>query len=94
MTTIKELIEQLLEIEDKDQSVIYEYYLAENFEYANGIGQVTKKVFAKFAQELSDVNVFSDTYEYLNNELFAFHYPCDLCAEYHNEDLSCEGEEK
>lgn len=31
MTTVKNLIEQLQKIEDQDQSVIFQYYIAEHF---------------------------------------------------------------
>lgn len=42
-TTIRELINHLNEIEDKNQSVVYQYYVAEHFE-------VSKKRFAKVAE--------------------------------------------
>lgn len=44
-TTVQELINYLSEIEDKEQPVIYQYYLAEHF-------STTPEIFAEVAEEL------------------------------------------
>jgi len=48
MTTVKQLISWLSEIEDKDQAIIYQYYLAEHFD-------TDDDTFSKVSTELDGV---------------------------------------
>ena len=45
--TVRELIDNLMKVEDLDSPVIYQYYIGEHFE-------VSDKVFAEVANELVD----------------------------------------
>jgi len=47
-TTVAELIEQLNQVEDKNQAVIYQYYLAEHFD-------ADLKTFAKVANDFDSL---------------------------------------
>lgn len=55
-TTVRQLISYLQEIEDKDQPVMYQYYLAEHF-------NAPREVFASVADEYDSELPVSD-YEY------------------------------
>lgn len=67
MTTVKELIKHLQEIDNPDQAIIYQYYLAEHFD-------ADVKVFEKVARTLNSeipslFNSHDIISEYLADEL-------------------------
>jgi hypothetical protein len=72
MTTIKELIKQLEEIEDKDQAVIWQYYIAEHFEYNLDTGNVspTLKEFESVAEKTESWTLWEDTAQEINDLLY------------------------
>jgi hypothetical protein len=72
MTTLKKLIEQLQEIEDKDQTVIFQYYLAEHFELDGE--EPTAKQFDQAATDLDDSSLWDDSGETLNDYLCGLMY--------------------
>lgn len=45
MTTVRELIKHLQEIDNPDQAIIYQYYLAEHFEADTEIFENVAKIF-------------------------------------------------
>lgn len=61
-TTVKELINYLNGIKDKDQPVIYQYYLAEHFE-------VDEKKFATAVEDLDDESLWDEAYDTLKDYL-------------------------
>lgn len=61
-TTVKELIEYLKDIENQNQPVIYQYYLAEHFE-------VSDKKFKKAVEDLDHESLWSEAYETLKDYL-------------------------
>lgn len=67
MITIKELIEQLQEIENKDQTVIAQYFLAEHFEFDGE--SPTAAQFDKAAEDLGHNALWDDPAETLNDYL-------------------------
>lgn len=70
--TIRELIAELSTIENQEQPIIYEYLLAENFEYADGTPSPTPKQFGKVIdKELSSQDfIFANGYELLNDIVY------------------------
>ena len=72
MTTVRQLIEQLNLIEDKEQVVIFQYYLAELFEYHDEeTASPNKEQFAEIAETIGDY-VFDDSYTFLNDYVYNF----------------------
>ena len=69
MATVRELIEQLQKIEDQDQTVIFQYYLAEHFEFDLG-GSPTAEQFDQAAEDLDDESLWDDAAETINDYLF------------------------
>ena len=71
MTTIKELIEQLQEIPDQDQTVIAQYFLTEHFDFAldNGDTQATAAEFTQAAENLHADFLWYKAAETVNDEL-------------------------
>lgn len=69
MATVKSLIEQLEKIEDKEQSVIFQYYLAEHFEFEDK-GTPTAEQFDEVADELDDESLWEESAETVNDYLF------------------------
>lgn len=67
MATIKELIEQLNEIEDKDQTVIAQYFLAEHFDLDGE--SPTAAQFDQAAEDLGHSELWDDPAETLNDYL-------------------------
>jgi hypothetical protein len=61
-TTVKELIKYLSTIENQEQPVIYQYYLAEHFE-------VSDKKFGKAVNDLDHESLWDEAYETLNDYL-------------------------
>jgi len=45
MTTVRELIKHLQEIDNPDQAIIYQYYLAEHFEVDTEVFENVAKIF-------------------------------------------------
>jgi hypothetical protein len=70
MTTVKQLIEQLQEIENQDQPVIFQYYTKENFEYGDDETVVSDEVFEKAVEWARRVDVWEDAYAYLNDHIW------------------------
>lgn len=50
MTTVRQLIDQLLEVEDLDQPVLFQYYVKEHFD-----GEIPDEVWSKAAARLDCV---------------------------------------
>lgn len=69
MATVKSLIEQLEKIEDKEQSVIFQYYLAEHFEFEDK-GTPTAEQFDEVADDLDDESLWEESAETVNDYLF------------------------
>jgi len=70
MTTVKQLIEQLQEIEDQDQPLIFQYYTKEDFEYGDDETVVSDEVFEEAVEWAERVNVWEDAYDYLNDHIY------------------------
>jgi hypothetical protein len=70
MTTVKQLIEQLQEIENQDQPVIFQYYTKENFEYGDDETVVSDEVFEEAVEWARRVDVWEDAYAYLNDHIW------------------------
>jgi hypothetical protein len=72
MTTVKQLIEQLEEIEDKEQTVIYQYYLAEHFWMDDE--QPTPAEFETVAKDGETKYIWDGAGEHINDKLAAIVY--------------------
>jgi hypothetical protein len=72
MATVKDLISQLEQIEDKEQSVIFQYFLAEHFEYADldVVRQPTAEEFDQAVDDLDDSSLWDDPAETINDYVF------------------------
>jgi hypothetical protein len=71
MTTVRQLVEQLQEIPDQDQTVIAQYFLAEHFDYAlhQGNTQATAEEFDRAAENLDPGFLWDKAAEIVNDEL-------------------------
>jgi hypothetical protein len=71
MNTVRELIKQLQEIQNQDQTVIAQYFLAEHFDYAlyEGDTQATAEEFDKAAENLDPSFLWDKAAEIVNDEL-------------------------
>jgi hypothetical protein len=69
MNTVADLIAQLSEIEDKEQPIAFQYYLAEHFEFED-LGSPTKKQFAKAVRQVNYGDEYCEQAEALNDTLF------------------------
>jgi hypothetical protein len=69
MATVQNLIDQLNQIDDKEQSVIFQYYLAEHFEFEDK-GTPTAEQFDEVADDLDDESLWEDSAETINDYLF------------------------
>lgn len=69
MTTIKELIEQLQEIENKDQAVIFQYFIAEHLIDQRTDDNMEPDVFAKVAEKVAETEeyLWDQVYEDIGN---------------------------
>jgi hypothetical protein len=67
MATVQNLIDQLNKIENKEQSVIFQYFLAEHFEFADGTPSPTAEQFDKVAEDLDDESLWEDAHETVND---------------------------
>jgi len=72
MNTVRELIEQLKEIENQNQTVIYQYYLAEHFWMDDE--QPTAAEFETVAENGEMKYIWDDAGEYINDKLAALVY--------------------
>lgn len=70
MATVKDLISQLEQIEDKDQSIIFQYFLAEHFEFNDGSPSPTADQFDEAADELDDESLWEEAHETVNDYLY------------------------
>ena len=72
MTTVKQLIKQLEEIEDKEQAVIWQFYIAEHFEFNLDTGNVspTLEEFEKVAKKTDSWTLWEDTAQDINDLLY------------------------
>lgn len=70
--TIRELIAELSAIENLDQPILFEYLLAENFEYADGTPSPTAEQFGEVIdKELSRQDfIFANGYEVINDIVY------------------------
>jgi hypothetical protein len=69
MATVQNLIDQLNQIDDKEQSVIFQYYLAEHFEFEDK-GTPTAEQFDEVADDLDDESLWEESAETVNDYLF------------------------
>jgi hypothetical protein len=69
MNTVANLIAQLSEIEDKEQPIAFQYYLAEHFEFED-LGSPTTEQFAKAVEQVNYGDEYSAVAEALNDTLF------------------------
>ena len=58
MTTIKELIEQLETIENKDQKVVFKYYIAQHFIDTRTDDNMEPEVFEKVAANADEMQTY------------------------------------
>lgn len=70
MATVKDLIEQLSKIEDQDQPIIFQYWVAEDFEFNDGSGTPTQEQFAEVADDLYPDTLWEDAREIVNDALY------------------------
>lgn len=70
MATVKDLIEQLSEIADKDQPIIFQYWVAEDFEFHDGSGTPTQEQFAEVADDLHPDSLWDDAKTIVNDALY------------------------
>lgn len=70
MSTVKQLIEQLQEIEDQDQPIIFQYYTKENFEYGDDETVVSDEVFEEAVEWAERADIWEDSYSYLNDHIW------------------------
>jgi hypothetical protein len=71
MDTVRKLIKQLQEIENQDQTIIAQYFLAEHFDFAlyEGDTQATAQEFTKAAAILDPSFLWDTPAEIVNDEL-------------------------
>lgn len=70
MTTVKDLIEQLSEIEDKAQPIVFQYWLADDFEFHDGKGSPSQEQFAEAVDGLHADSLWEDAREIINDEVY------------------------
>jgi hypothetical protein len=70
MATVKDLISQLEQIEDKEQSIIFQYFLAEHFEFHDGTPSPTAEQFDKVAEDLDHESLWDDARETVNDYVY------------------------
>lgn len=80
--TIRELIAELSANENQDQPVMYEYYLAEQFEFADGTPSPTSEQFGEIIDSLVPT-MFSEVYSELNDIVYEVmrKFVCNDCDE-------------
>jgi hypothetical protein len=72
--SVRELIAELSEIENQDQPIISKYFLAKNFEYADGTPNPSPKKFEDFiVMELTSYDdVWESSYDLLNDLIYDY----------------------
>jgi hypothetical protein len=70
MASIQDLIDQLNQIDDKDQSIMFQYYLAEHFEFSDGTPSPTPEQFDQAVDDLDDESLWEDAHETINDYLY------------------------
>ena len=70
MASIQDLIDQLNQIDDKDQSIMFQYYLAEHFEFSDGTPSPTSEQFDQAVDDLDDESLWEDAHETINDYLY------------------------
>ena len=72
MATVQGLIDQLNQIEDKEQSVIFQYFLAEHFEFSDlgEVRQPTAEQFDQAVDDLDDESLWDDARETVNDYVY------------------------
>jgi hypothetical protein len=60
MASVSDLIAQLNTIEDKEQPIIFQYWLAEDFEFYDGTGTPTQEQFDIVADDLHPDHLWED----------------------------------
>lgn len=73
-TTIKDIIAELTAIENQDQPVIFAYWTADLFEFADGeTATPTPEQFGEIIDEgLRGADLFSDPYDIINDTVYDF----------------------
>lgn len=69
MATVQNLIDQLNKIENKEQSVIFQYYLAEHFEFEDK-GTPTAEQFDEATDALDDESLWEEAGETVSDYLY------------------------
>lgn len=70
MASIQDLIDQLNQIDDKNQSIMFQYYLAEHFEFSDGTPSPTAEQFDQAVDDLDDESLWEDAHETINDYLY------------------------
>ena len=70
MASIQDLIDQLNQIDDKNQSIMFQYYLAEHFEFSDGTPSPTAEQFDQAVDDLDDESLWDDAHETINDYLY------------------------
>ena len=70
MASIQDLIDQLNQIDDKDQSIMFQYYLAEHFEFSDGTPSPTAEQFDQVVDDLDDESLWAEAHETINDYLY------------------------
>lgn len=63
MATVKDLIKQLEEIENKEQPILFQYYIAEHFIDPNTDDNLEPDVFEKVLDEIDTDYIWDDVFE-------------------------------
>jgi hypothetical protein len=67
MATVQNLIDQLNKIDDKEQSIMFQYYLAEHFDLDGETP--TSEQFDQTADDLDDESLWTEAQETINDYL-------------------------
>ena len=67
--TVRQLIQELQEIDNQDQAVIYQYFLTEHFEFEQ-LGTATAEQFERVAEDLSVSELWEDPAQIINDYLW------------------------
>jgi hypothetical protein len=83
MTTVANLIAQLSEIENKEQPIIFQYFLAEHFEFSDlgEVRQPTLEQFDQVADALDHESLWDEARETIND------YAYGICESENEESL-------
>lgn len=70
MATVKDLIEQLSKIEDQEQPIAFQYWIAEDFEFHDGKGTPTQEQFEEAIDSLHPDSLWDDAREIINDAVY------------------------